>query len=163
MDLGAFALGPLRFGSSGDYVVGRLVATFGQPEFRLAADESWGLCPTATGRVLQWGGLSAIFRDDGDRELFVGYRYEGAPIEGGDELHTISGLEPSMTLAAAQARYLSSVVTTGTLEDGSAIFLLLRSSDRRTLLWGPLGDADKPDMITGVYSYRSCDRGPFAG
>ena len=163
MDLGAFALGPLRFGSSGDYAAGRLVATFGQPDFRLTADESWGLCATATGRVLQWGGLSAIFRQDGDSEIFVGYRYVGAPIEGGEGLRTISGLEPGATLDAAQARYLSSVITTGTLEDGTAIFLLLRSSDHRTLLWGPLGGADEAPTIEGIYSYRSCDRGPFAG
>lgn len=163
VNLGAFALGPLRFGSSGDYAAGRLVATFGQPDSRLTADESWGLCATATGRVLGWGGLSAIFRQDGDREFFVGYRYEGAPIDGSDDLQTISGLEPGMTLEAAQARYLSSVITTGTLEDGTAIFLLLRSSDRRTLLWGPVGGTDEAPTIEGIYSYRSCDRGPFAG
>ena len=163
MDLGAFALGPLRFGSSGDYAAGALVGTFGQPDVRLEADETWGLCPAATGRVLQWGGLSAIFRDDRDRELFIGYRYEGAPLEEGDGLQTISGLEPGLTLEDVQQLYLSSVITTDTLEDGSAIFLLLRSSDRRTLLWGPVGGSEEAPIIGGIYSYRSCDRGPFAG
>jgi hypothetical protein len=139
------------------------VATFGQPQARLEAGETWGLCPAATGRVLQWGGLSAIFRDDGDREVFVGYRYDGPPAVGSAGLHTISGLEPGMTLAEAQAVYPSSVITTGTLEDAGQIFLLLRSSDRRTLLWGPLSTGDEPTTIEGVYSYRSCDRGPFAG
>ncbi len=139
------------------------MATFGQPQARLEADDSWGLCPAGTGRVLQWGGLSAIFRNDGDRELFVGYRYEGAPVAGGNGLQTISGLEPGITIEDAQRLYLSSVVTSGTLEDGSPIFLLLRSSDRRTLLWGPVGSGDEAPTIEGIYSYRSCDRGPFAG
>ncbi len=163
MELGAFALGPLRFGSSGEYAAGRLVATYGQPQARLEADESWGMCSAGAGRVLQWGGLSAIFRDDGDRERFVGYRYEGPPVAGAGPLRTISGLETGMSLEVARRLYPASILTTGTLEDGNEIFLLLRSSDRRTLLWGPLQEGAEGPTIAGVHSYRPCDRGPFAG
>ncbi len=108
--------------------------------------------------MLQWGGLGAVFRQDGAREVFVGYRY------GGDDSQraSISGLRLGMTLSEAQTVYPSSIVTTGSTGDGSPIFLLVRSSDRRTLLWGPLEDTAQP-TIAGINSYRPCDRGPFAG
>jgi len=158
LTLGAFALGPFSLGSDGPTVAGALVATLGQPDARLDAEVDWGLCRGDSGRVLEWGGLGAVFRYDGDRELFVGYRYRG------DETGrtSISGLRVGMTLTEAQAVYPTSIVTTGTADDGSPIFLLVRSSDRRTLLWGPLDDAAETS-IAGINSYRPCDRGPFAG
>jgi len=156
LTLGAFAFGPLNFGIGGEAVAERLVATFGQPTARLAGDASWGLCPGADGRILQWDGFSAIFRQDGAGETFVGYRYDGSA----DAMRTISGLQVGMTLDEAQALYPSSIITTTKLEDGSAIYLLQRSSDRRTLLWGPIDDGAQL-VVAGIYSYRSCDRGPF--
>ncbi|NND04512.1 MAG: glycosyltransferase [Acidimicrobiia bacterium] len=155
LTLGAFALGPFDFGAAADPVVGSLVATLGQPDAIEAADESWGLCPGQTGTVIRWGSLSTILRQDGSIERFVGYRYEG---EG--EMRTISGLTVGTTLEDAQALYPSSIVTTSTLDDGTDIYLLLRSADRRTLLWGSVDGSELP-VITGINSYRPCDRGPF--
>lgn len=155
LTLGAFALGPFDFGAAGESVAGSLVATLGQPDARHSADETWGLCPGQGGRVLQWGGLAAIFRQDAASEQFVGYRYDGT-----GDMRTISGLTLGLSLEEAQGLYPSSVVTSSTLQDGTAIYLLLRSSDKRTLLWGPTaGEAEA--QIAGIYSYRPCDRGPF--
>ena len=158
LSLGAFALGPFSFGSDGSTVAGSLVATLGQPDLRTAADAEWGLCPADTGRVLQWDGLAAIFRDEGSSEIFVGYRYDGDE----SDRTSISGLRIGMTLDEAQSVYPSSLITTASTDDGSPIFLLVRSSDRRTLLWGPLADSAEP-TIAAINSYRPCDRGPFAG
>jgi cellulose synthase/poly-beta-1,6-N-acetylglucosamine synthase-like glycosyltransferase/CheY-like chemotaxis protein/GGDEF domain-containing protein len=155
LTLGAFALGPFDFGSAGEQVAGRLVATWGQPDARRVADEQWGLCPGETGRVLEWGGLSAIFRQDASGETFVGYRYANDD----NALGTISGMHPGMRLDEARALYPASVLTTGELNDGTTIFLLLRSSDHRTLLWGPTDGT----TIEAIHSYRPCDRGPFPG
>ncbi len=157
LTLGAFALGPFDFGTGGEPVAGGLVATLGQPDAIVGATEGWGLCPGQDGRILQWGGLSAIFRQDGPAERFVGYRYEGS-----GDMRTISGLTLGVSLEEAESLYPSSIITTATLEDETAIYLLLRSSDRRTLLWGPTAGASEPH-IAGIYSYRPCDRGPFAG
>ncbi|MCP3974498.1 MAG: glycosyltransferase [bacterium] len=161
ISLGAFSLGPVRFGTSGPSAAAELVSLIGQPNARVQANEEAGLCSADTGRVLQWAGLSVILRQDDDGEVFVGYRYDGLG-DVSDSLATISGLTLHMTIADAQSRYPSSIVTTSTLPDGSPIFLLLRSSDRRTLLWGPIS-ADEAPTIMGIYSYRVCDRGPFSG
>jgi len=156
LQLGAFALGPFQFGADGSNVGGALVATLGQPDARERAGMEWGLCPADSGRVLHWGGLSAIFRSDGPAEVFVGYRYRGGP----ENMRTISGLTVGMTPDEAQAVYPSSRITTLENPSDGRIFLLLRSTDGRTLLWGRLDNA-VPATIAEINSYRPCDRGPF--
>ncbi|NND03576.1 MAG: hypothetical protein HKN91_12395, partial [Acidimicrobiia bacterium] len=140
LTLGAFALGPISFGSSDPAVVGRLAATFGQPSAILPAGENWGLCENETGRVLEFGYLSVIMRDTEDGEQLVGYRQriklDGAlsPSDSSGELRTISGLTLANNLSDVTQLY-SRVVTAElatqqdeTLPPGSPIYIVQRSS-----------------------------------
>ena len=171
LTLGAFALGPISFGTSDPAVVGRLAATFGQPTAILLAGENWGLCGGETGRVLEFGHLSVILRDiDGGEEL-VGYRQrvktdrDSDPAETSGELRTISGLQLANNLSDARRLY-SRVVTAElavqqdeTLPPGSPIYIVQRSSDRRTLIWGKLSGDQDPEVLS-INSPNACDRGP---
>ncbi len=163
LTLGAFSLGPLAFGDADINALGRLVATFGQPDDLRVIGEADGLCPTESGRAARFGWLTALFRDEAGSEVLVAYRLEDPgpdsqthPTSG---LETISGAAIGGTVAEWNAIYGTSIVKTAEL-DGSAILLLLRSSDERTLLWGPLS-GDEPAAVTGIYSPRPCDGGPF--
>lgn len=170
LTLGAFALGPIGFGSSDPDAIGRLAATFGQPTAILPAGETWGLCPGETGRVLEFGYLAVILRDTADGEELVGYRQrledgELDPDDISGALRTISGLGLLDSLGDAERLY-SGVVTAQlriqqdeTLPAGTPIYIVQRSSDRRTLIWGKLsGDVDR--QILSINSPNSCDQGP---
>ncbi len=159
LTLGAFALGPLRLGSETNEATGRLVATFGQPDEQFPVGENWGLCPTDTGRALRWGHLNVILTEGPDTETMVGYRLEAreddSPTAG---LRSLSGLALGDPLTRVQALYANAV--TDSLDDDTPIFIVLRSSDRRTLLWGTLSDDDDP-VVASINSPRPCDGGPF--
>lgn len=170
LTLGAFALGPISFGNSDPDVIGRLAATFGQPDSILPADEKWGLCQDDTGRVLEFGYLSVILRDIEGGEELVGYRQrlkdrQPDPADLSGDLRTISGLGLASRLSDARQLY-SRVVTAElaaqqdeTLAPGSPIFIVQRSSDGRTLIWGELSDDDDA-VVRSINSPNVCDRGP---
>ncbi len=163
LTLGAFALGPIRFGSVDDGALGRLVATFGQPDSRFPVGENWGLCPNDVGRGFEFGLLSIILREDPDGEAIVGYRLrwrdDGAGTEDATQtLQSISGLRLGDPLSRAQALY-SRVATTPS-DDGTQLYVVQRSSDLRTLLWGELS-SDADPVILSINSPRPCDGGPF--
>ena len=170
LTLGAFALGPISFGNSDPDVIGRLAATFGQPDSILPADEKWGLCQDDTGRVLEFGYLSVIMRDIEGGEELVGYRQrlkdrQPDPADLSGDLRTISGLGLASRLSDARQLY-SRVVTAElaaqqdeTLPPGSPIFIVQRSSDGRTLIWGELSDDDDA-VVRSINSPNVCDRGP---
>jgi hypothetical protein len=162
--LGAFALGPIRFGSVDGDVPGRLAATFGQPDGRFPVGENWGMCPGEEARALEFGFLSVILRSEPDGEAVVGFRVRQRA-DAADfadhpsaNLQTISGLMLGDPLSRATTLYAS--VETAELDDGTTIYLVLRSSDQRTLLWGELSDEPDP-LITSINSARPCDGGPF--
>ena len=163
LTLGAFALGPLRLRTENDDAVGRLVATFGQPDERFPVGENWGLCPTDTGRALRWGHLSVILREDPEGEVLVGYRQVHNPAVADSvataTLRSISGLALGDTQDRLQLLYANVVTDTG--DDGTTTFLVARSSDKRTLLWGTLSSGADP-VVTSINSPRPCDGGPFA-
>ena len=162
LDLGAFALGPFRFGSDAGDAIGRLVATFDQPDGIEQLSGTSGLCGDEQGRRLRWGHLTIITRfDDGDTETLVGYTTDtdGDADHPTAELATLSGATVGMTLAELDRVYQASAVEPVTI-DGAPHYLVLRSSDRRTLLWGPLaGDGDDA-TVAGINSPNSCDGGP---
>jgi hypothetical protein len=158
LSLGAFAIGPFDFDAPAADPIGRLVATFGQPDAVAAADASWGLCPSDSGRAITWGPLAIVTRGIDD-EVLVAYRL--GPFAGIDTEHpaapmaTLSGLAVGDTTQQLEAIYANSTVEF-TDVDGVASFRLLRSSDDRLLLWGPVVD----DVVAGIYSPRPCDQGP---
>ena len=163
LTLGAFSLGPLDFGDADISALGRLVATFGQPDDVTPIGEAEGLCPTESGRSARFGWLTVLVRDEAGTEVLVAYRLEepvdAVPGHPTADLRTISGAAIGDTSAEWNAIYGTSIVRTGEV-DGSPVLLLLRSSDERTLLWGPLSQ-DEPTVMLGIYSPRPCDGGPF--
>jgi hypothetical protein len=165
LELGAFALGPFRFPGAAEPVLGRLVATFGQPDAIERLNGALGLCEGDTGREIRWGHLSVLTLDQDNGEQFVGYRVGdavAAPDHPTAELSTLSGATVGMTLAELDRVYTGPIVETTEVE-GSPHYLVLRSSDRRTLLWGPLSGAGDDALVEGIHSAWACDRGPFSG
>ena len=163
LSLGAFTLGPLEFGDGGTDAFGRLVATFGQPDEVWDIGEADGLCPTESGRAARFSWLTVLARNEAGTEVLVGYRFE-APANADDDhptagLKTISGAAIGDSLPEWNSIYSTSIVTTDEV-DGVQVLLLLRSSDERTLLWGPLTDSDPP-LVAGIYSPRPCLGGPL--
>lgn len=161
LTLGAFALGPLRFGET-DSSLGRLVASLGQPDALRAAGPDDGLCENEPGIAATWGGFTAILTGDESAGVLVGYRLDDtAPDSPTHAMRTISGLALGDTLARLASIYVESPSTVTTIDE-NPYFLLLRSSDNATLLWGPVSGAGPDGVIEGIYSRRSCDRGPAA-
>jgi hypothetical protein len=159
LTLGAFALGPFGFDASASYL-GRLVASLGQPDAKTAAGTDLGLCADQEGSAYTWGALTAVFRVDGEREILVSYRLEDTATDHPTQaITTRSGLQLGDTLEKLDAIYLQSGVA---LQDvnGTPSFLLLRSTDDATLLWGPVTSTESSGTVTGIYSPNSCDGGP---
>lgn len=159
LTLGAFALGPFGFDASAAYL-GRLVASLGQPDARTVAGADLGLCPDQQGVAYIWGALTAIFRVDGEREILVGYHLDDTATNHPTQaITTRSGLRLGDTLEKLDAIYLQSGVAVQDV-DGTPSFLLLRSTDDATLLWGPVTSTESTGTVTGIYSPNSCDGGP---
>ena len=164
LSLGASRLGPLDFGATDTNALGRMVATFGQPDEVVSIGEADGLCPLEQGTAARFGWLTVLLSDQAGSDVLVGYRLE-EPESGSighptSELRTISGAAIGDSIGDWEATYRTSVVTTADI-DGQSFLMLLRSSDNETLLWGPLSGDDPPQML-GIYSPRPCDGGPFA-
>jgi hypothetical protein len=160
LPLGAFAIGPFDFDTDAANPIGRLVATFGQPDRLVDADESWGLCPGEAGRAITWGPLTIVTNGtDGADETLTAYRL--GPFIGTDAEHpaaqltTLSGLAVDDTAQQIETIYANSTVDYRDV-DGVPSFRLLRSNDDRLLLWGPIVDG----AVAGIYSPRPCDQGP---
>lgn len=161
LTLGAFALGPFSLNSDTAYL-GRLVASLGQPDSGSVAGTDSGLCAGEEGVAYTWDGFTAIFRTDGDSEALVGYRLDATGSDHPTQSITSrSGLEVGHTVATLDAIYLQSGLAFTEI-DGTLHFVLLRSSDNATLLWGPVSNSEPDGFVEGIYSPRACDGGPFA-
>ena len=164
MTLGAFALGPLNVGSNGATALERLAATFGQPtSITPLAGGDAGICDDEIGRAVRFGWVTAILVDDADgSETFVGYLYDAGPAGHPSEgLTTISGATVGNTVAEVDTIYVGPIVSVGDL-DGEPHLFILRSSDRRTLLCGPLSGEGDDATLDGINAPYWCDDGPFA-
>ncbi len=159
LTMGGFAFGPFSFGSNGEQVLGRLTATFGQPDSLGPADTTWGLCATDSGSVATWGGIAAIFRDVDGTSEFVGYRIGDATgIDDGDpggDLATLSGISIGDTITTLRQIYANSTIELFEL-DGQPYFRLLRSGTQRLLLYGPISVQADDGSILGIYSRDAC-------
>ena len=161
LTLGAFALGPFGFDAGTPYL-GRLVASLGQPDSRTELDGELGLCEGETGFAYTWGWLTGVFRNDDGSEVLVGYRLDqSADDHPTAAITSRSGLAVGDTLARLEAIYLQSGLGFVDIDD-TPHFVLLRSTDSATLLWGPVTATDATGVIEGIYSPRSCDSGPVA-
>jgi hypothetical protein len=161
LDMGAFGLGPFGFNAATSYL-GRLVASLGQPDSSAPAGTEMGLCDGEEGVTYTWDGFTAIFRIEGDLEVFVGYRLlQTGSDHPTQQLSSRSGLVVGDTVEQLDAIYLQSGLAFEDI-DGKQHFLLLRSSDAATLLWGPVTDSSGSGIVEGIYSPRACDGGPVA-
>lgn len=161
LTLGAFAIGPFAFEADAEYLA-RLVASLGQPDARVEILPEHGLCSDEEGFAYTWGALTAMFRIDGEREILVGYRLDETGTDHPTQsITTRSGLELGHNLEKLGAIYLQSGIA---IEDisGAPFFLLLRSTDDATLLWGPVSSTEQSGIVEGIYSPRACDGGPAA-
>ena len=142
--------------------MGRLVASLGQPDSMEEAGTELGLCEGDEGVAYSWDGFKAIFQTEGDVEVLVGYRLEQTESDHPTQaIRTRSGLQVGDTIDRLESIYLQSGL--GFVEvNGSDHFVLLRSSDNATLLWGPVSSPDGAGVVEGIYSPHACDRGPTA-
>jgi hypothetical protein len=161
LTLGAFALGPFTF-TDNVPALGRLVASLGQPDAMETAGTDLGLCDGQNGVAYTWDGLTAIFRLEGDTPVLAGYRLDSTGDDGpAQSITTRSGLALGYTVETLEGIYLQSGIAYEEI-DGSSYFVLLRSTDNRTLLWGPVSSTDPSGIVEGIYSPRPCDGGPTA-
>ena len=82
----------------------------------------------------------------------------GHPTEG---LRTPSGAGLGDTVAEIDTVYAGPIVEVGDL-DGSPHLFVIRSTDLRTLIWGPLSGEGDDAVLLGINSPYKCDDGPFA-
>lgn len=156
-------IGPLDFGMDGDEVLGRLVATFGQPTddtgFIVGAG-TWGECPGWSIRVVQWGPLKIVINGEAGDSAFVSYRLDvryGGVTSAPTDLATLSGLRVYDTVAELEATYESFYIEYVVEEGVGLTFQLKLSQNDKVLLWGPV-DSQAPDaLVTGIYSPDACD------
>ncbi|MFQ5554406.1 MAG: hypothetical protein ACE5GC_03405 [Acidimicrobiia bacterium] len=163
LSLAASELGPIAFGDGAADAAGVLAASLGQPDTYFSVGENMGLCPTDEGRALVWGPFTAIFRNSSGTEVLAGYRL-AAPEQGSaphptEGMRSLSGIGLGDTTSAIEAAYQRSIVAFQEI-DGESGFLVLRSTDERTLLWGLLS-SDEPATVELIASPRPCDGGPF--
>jgi hypothetical protein len=159
--LGATRLGDLEIGSDGRVVVGRLVASLGQPDDDTGVVTSGGEFGTCTGdavRIVRFGSLAVINEVGGDgAETFAAYRVDltyQAAASPADGLTTISGLTPGDTIADLNAIYAGFTIS---LDGGGARPTFeLRSGAGELLLHGPVSNVTADGVIEGIYSPDAC-------
>jgi hypothetical protein len=154
LTLTANGIGPIAFEDAASDVIGRLVASLGEPEETGAAGEDMGLCANDDGRFVRWAGLTVVISGTIADGTFSGYRYEDEAIPTMHlDLATPSGLrvgDPISTLnqiyASYQIDYLSSAGTdTFRLSDADGL-----------LLWGPVSSAEDSGRVEGIFAPDAC-------
>ena len=162
LSMAASGLGDLRFGDNGDTVLGRLVATFGQPDedsgtFISTAD--YGTCDGDVARFVRWGPLAVVVLEPESDPSFAAYRLDldfGGIESLAAELRTVSGVRAGDTVATLESIYSDTfnISYEVDLEDGLEFQLL--DSEGGLLLHGPVTSADPDGVIRGIYSPDSC-------
>jgi hypothetical protein len=157
-------IGPLDFGADGDEVLGRLVATFGQPTddtgFRVG-DGTFGECPGWSIRVVRWGPLNVVVRGEPGDNAFVSYRLDlryGGVSSPTTDIATLSGLRVMDTVAELEATYSNYYIEYVVDEAVGLVFQLKLSQNEPVLLWGPVDSQADDSLVTGIYSPDACDQ-----
>lgn len=162
LKMSADDIGPLDFGDDGDEVLGRLVATFGQPTDDtgfFVGSGSFGECPGDGIRVVRWGPLNVVIKGQPGDSEFVSYRLDlryGGLSSDTTDISTLSGLRVSDTVEELTTIYASFYIEYVVDEDAGLVFVLKESQNAPVLLWGPV-ESQAPDArVTGIYSPNSC-------
>jgi hypothetical protein len=155
-------LGELSFGADGIDVVGRLVATFGQPDLDTGprpapAAEAGGFCEGEQQRQVRWGSLSIYNRVAADGEQTLGSVQIN--LADGDDpadgVATLSGLAVGDTIADLQSIYDGFGVELFP-DTGGGLWEVRAASDGRLLLWGTMSGDEPNDVITSIRSSLRC-------
>lgn len=157
-------IGPLDFGADGEDVLGRLVATFGQPTDDtgfIVGSGSFGECPGWSIRVVRWGPLNIVVRGEPGDSSFVSYRLDlryGGISSPTRDIATLSGLRVMDTVAELEATYSDYHVEYVVEQDVGLTFQLKLTPNDDVLLWGPVDSQADDALVTGIYSPDSCDQ-----
>ncbi len=160
--MGSSGLGDLTFGDAGDTVLGRLVATFGQPNEDTGTFISSGDLGTCDGdpiRFVRWGPLGVIILNPDTAPTFAAYRLD---LDFGDleslaaELRTVSGLRAGDTVETLEATYADTFTVTYEVDPDLGLGFQLRGSDGSLLLHGPVTSAEPDGRVSGIYSRDAC-------
>jgi hypothetical protein len=156
-------LGPLEFGDPGSEVLGRLVATFGDPSDDtgfIIGNGSWGECPGDTIRIVQWGPLNIVTRGTAEDHTFASYRLDlryGGINSPTTDIRTLSGLQVGDTVGDLETIYAGFVVEYTAHPSAGIVFELRSERAGELLLWGPVESPDDAALVTGIYSPDSCE------
>jgi hypothetical protein len=156
-------IGPLDFGADGDEVLGRLVATFGQPTDDtgyIVGSGSFGECPGWSIRVVRWGPLNVVLHGEAGDSAFVSYRLDlryGGISSPTTDLATLSGLRVGNTVAELEATYETFYKEYVVDEIVGLTFQLKLTQNSEVLLWGPVDSQAGDALVTGIYSPDACD------
>ena len=156
-------IGPLDFGADGDEVLGRLVATFGQPTADtgfIVGSGTFGECPGWSIRVVRWGPLNIVVHGEVGDSAFVSYRLDlryGGITSPTTDLSTLSGLRVGDTVGELEATYESFYIEYVVEQDIGLTFQLKLTQPESVLLWGPVDSQAADALVTGIYSPDACD------
>ncbi len=152
------------FGDPAADVVGRLTASFGNPdedtEWQISTGQ-WGVCEDDLERIIRYGPYAAIITLDNNNDIYNGYRQD---LSYGDfdnaavDLETLSGLRAGDTVGTLRDLYANQTVTFGTHPLLGDIFELHSSSSGELLLWGPVRGSNDSDLVIGIYAPDVCER-----
>lgn len=160
--MGSSGLGDLVFGDDGTTVLGRLVATFGQPDEdtgTFISTGAYGTCDGDPARFVRWGPLGVIILNPDASPTFSAYRLD---IDFGNlesltaDLRTVSGLRGGDSIATLEAIYADTYTITYEVGLEAGLEFQLRASDGSLLLHGPVTSADPDGRVSGIYSPDAC-------
>jgi hypothetical protein len=157
-------IGALTLGDDGDEVLGRLVATFGDPTEDtgfIVGSGSFGECAGDTIRVVQWGPLSIVVKGEPGDNRFVSYRIDlryGGITSPTTDIQTQSGLRVSDRVGQLKDIYDGFAIEFVVDPDVGLVFELREQLGADLLLWGPVESQDDDALVTGIYSPDSCGR-----
>ncbi len=155
-------IGPLDFGDAGNDVLGRLVATFGQPTDDtgfIVGDGSLGECPGDSIRVVRWGPLNIVTRGEASNHVFASYRMDlryGGITSPTTDMATLSGLRVGQTVGELEDVYQEFTIEYIVDQDVGQTFELRSSPTGALLLWGPVDSNAPGSLVTGIYSPDPC-------
>jgi hypothetical protein len=160
----------LEFGDTADLTIGRLIASFANPDedpgyedtgWQVSTGE-WGVCVGDLERVVRFGPFAAIVTMDGTNEIFNGYRQDltyGNLDTAASELTTLSGFKAGESVERLKQIYASEDVQFSTDTALGQIFELRGSDTSNLLLWGPVQGTDDSSLVMGIYAPDVCGRG----
>ncbi len=160
-------LGPVQFGQPAAEAMGRLIASFGQPDEDtgpIVSTGEFGVCNGDTERRVRWGPLVAIVVvDDDGTETFGGYRLDFAYATEGlsseaTELQTLSGFKAGQSVVALREVYENFEITFSVVEGLDTVFELKSRNSGNLLLWGPVTSEDTNGIVLGIYAPDACGR-----